>query len=60
VVKGSMPLANYLWTHPAARLSDAERTALADGLAATAGLSPTTPGAGGDSDHEGEEHEENE
>lgn len=61
VVKGSMPLANYLWTHPAARLTDAERTALADGLNATAGLSLTTPdGAGSESDHEAEEHEENE
>jgi mono/diheme cytochrome c family protein len=50
VLEGEMPMRNYLITHPAARLTDAERAALAQGLAATAALSPT---AGG-----GEEHEE--
>ncbi len=55
VVKGSMPLANYLWTHPVARLTDAERTALADGLNATAGLSPTMGGS--EAEHEENEHD---
>lgn len=55
VVKGSMPLANYLWTHPVARLTDAERTALADGLNATAGLSPTM--GGNEAEHEENEHD---
>ena len=49
VLEGEMPLRNYLITHPEARLTDAERAALADGLAATAGLSPTAGAAG---DHE--------
>lgn len=56
VLNGSMPLANYLWTHTEARLTDAEKAALADGLAATAGLSPTTGGAGAELG----EHQENE
>lgn len=55
VVKGSMPLANYLWTHPVARLTDAERTALAEGLNATAGLSPTMGGS--EAEHEENEHD---
>jgi hypothetical protein len=64
VQNGSMPLANYLWTHPEARLTDAERVALAEGLAVTAGLSPTTAGdSGGEGsagEHEEGEHEGNE
>jgi hypothetical protein len=35
-----MPPANYLITHPDARLTDAEKTALARGLQATVGASP--------------------
>ena len=52
VLEGEMPIRNYLLTHPEARLTNAERAALADGLAATAALSPTS--GGGD----GEAHEE--
>lgn len=53
VSEGEMPIRNYLITHPEARLTTIERAALADGLAATAGLSPT---AG--SRRNGEEHED--
>jgi mono/diheme cytochrome c family protein len=49
VLEGEMPTRDYLLLHPQAKLTDAERAALADGLAATAGLSPTTGAA--------EEHE---
>jgi mono/diheme cytochrome c family protein len=56
VLEGEMPLRSFLLTHPEARLTDAERAVLADGLAATAALSPTTGAA---NDHAaGEEHEE--
>lgn len=41
VANGEMPMSVYLITHMEARLSDGERTALADGLAATAGYSST-------------------
>jgi hypothetical protein len=37
VREGSMPPRSYLLTHPDARLTDAELTALANGLAATFG-----------------------
>jgi mono/diheme cytochrome c family protein len=37
VRKHKMPLRSYLWGHPEARLSDAERAAFAAGLAATFG-----------------------
>ena len=56
VLGGEMPLRNYLITHPEARLTDAERAALAEGLAATAAQSPTTGTAEGHS--EAEEHSE--
>jgi hypothetical protein len=39
VYEGEMPMSNYLLTHPEARLTDAERAALAQGLQATAGVS---------------------
>lgn len=42
VAEGEMPMANYLVTHPEARLTDAERLALADGLLVTARQSPMT------------------
>ncbi|MBP6786024.1 MAG: heme-binding domain-containing protein [Candidatus Promineofilum sp.] len=45
VVNGEMPPSQFLITHPEARLTDAEKTALANGLAATAGLSPSSAGA---------------
>ena len=58
VLEGEMPIRNYLLTHPEARLTDAERAALADGLAATAERSPVTGAAG---DHAADEaHEEGE
>ena len=37
VLEGEMPLAPYLWTHPEARLDEAERRQLAAGLARTLG-----------------------
>lgn len=49
VREGSMPLRSYLLTHPEARLTDAELTALASGLATTFG----DEGEGGEG--EGEE-----
>jgi phenylpyruvate tautomerase PptA (4-oxalocrotonate tautomerase family) len=39
IVDGKMPMPNYLVTHPEARLTDAEKAALADGLLATTGAS---------------------
>jgi len=47
VREGSMPPGTYLLTHPDARLTDAELTALAEGLATNLG----------DEEGEGEEHE---
>jgi len=57
VEKGEMPLASYLLLHPEAKLTDAERAALADGLAATVAQSPAT--TGGERGEHGE-HEEGE
>jgi len=45
VLEGKMPLRSFLLIHPEARLTDAERSALAEGLTATAALSPR-PGGG--------------
>ena len=60
VREGEMPLASYLMLHPDAKLSDAERQALAAGLEQTAAQSPATIG-GERGEHgergEGEEHE---
>jgi len=50
VLEGEMPLRSYLLTHPAARLTAAERATLAEGLAVTAAISPNTS----------QEHEEEE
>lgn len=46
---GSMPPGSYTWLgrHASAKLSPAQRTQLADGLAATLAADPGTPGAGG-------------
>lgn len=44
VREGKMPPAKYFPTHPQAKLTDAERAALADGLARTAAQSPATTG----------------
>jgi len=58
VLEGEMPLRSFLLIHPEARLTDAERQALADGLLATAALSPTSGAA---DDHAADEaHEEGE
>ncbi len=55
--EGTMPPRNYLLNHPEARLSDAERAALIEGLAATADLSPVV----GEEAHDDEaEHTEEE
>lgn len=52
VRSGEMPLPRYLWLHPEARLSEAEREALARGLEAT------FPDADDEAeDHRGHEHE---
>lgn len=57
VNRGEMPPFQYFPTHPEAKLTDAERAALADGLAATVAQSPATTGR----EHgEHEEHEEGE
>lgn len=53
VLEGEMPPATYLPLHPAARLSEAEKETLAQGLAATAGIN-WQPGMR----LEDEEHEE--
>lgn len=54
VLNGEMPPANYLITHPEAKLTEDERAALAAGLAATAGVSPTgaTHETGESAEHE--------
>jgi mono/diheme cytochrome c family protein len=52
VLEGEMPPASYLLNHSEARLTDAERAALAEGLAATAATSPTSD------DHSEDGHEE--
>lgn len=54
ILNGEMPPANYLITHPEARLSEAEIQALANGLMITAGGSSTTSG---EHSHEAETHE---
>lgn len=48
VREGEMPLRSYLWAHPEARLSDAERQALLAGLVATFGDARGEAGAGDD------------
>ena len=53
VREGSMPPRSYLLTHPDARLTDVQLTALADGLAATFGS-----GNDGDDDEEGDEEDD--
>ena len=58
VLEGEMPMRSYLLIHPEARLSDAEKQALAEGLAATAALSPVTGAA--DNHAADEAHEEGE
>ena len=53
VEKSIMPLKNYTWLHPEARLSDADRDALAKGLEATLGK-------GGDGDGKQDADDEDE
>ncbi len=62
ILNGEMPPANYMSQHPEARLTDAERAALAEGLLATAAQSSTAEGDDhapdeGDPEHEEDEHE---
>jgi hypothetical protein len=58
ILDGEMPPANYLFNHPEARLTDAEKAALAEGLAATAAQSPPTGGQAGEGhDEEAGSHE---
>ncbi len=55
VLEGEMPPAQFLITHAEARLTDAEKSALANGLMATAGLSPVAAHEGhegGEGDHD--------
>ena len=47
VLGGSMPPWQYKPLHPAARLSDAQRRSLADGLRRTFAKDPPIPGGGG-------------
>lgn len=48
ILEGEMPPAQFLLTHPEARLTDAEKQALAAGLQITAGGSPVLGGEGGE------------
>jgi mono/diheme cytochrome c family protein len=50
VREGEMPPASYLWLHPDARFSDADRQALIDGLVATFGAEGTEGGEEGEGD----------
>jgi hypothetical protein len=56
ILDGSMPPSRYQLMHPDARLTDAERVLLAEGLIRTAQASPLT----GEHSHEEEEHEHTE
>ncbi len=53
--EGEMPLPNYLIMHPEAKLTDTEKTALANGLVATAGGSASE---NHEDTHEHEDHDE--
>jgi hypothetical protein len=60
ILEDEMPLSRYLLAHPEARLTSAEKEALAAGLQATAAQSPAT-GAGEEGQEEdAPEHEEGE
>jgi len=50
IQEGEMPMPIYLLTHTDARLTDAEKTALANGLYATGGSSETKESREGDDD----------
>ena len=56
IVENKMPMANYLITHPEARLTDGEKAALADGLLATKGPM-TGPTMGASSTEDESEHD---
>lgn len=56
VAEGEMPPGYYLLVHPEARLTDAERRALVDGLAATPGLGNKGHGEG--HGREGKDHDD--
>lgn len=56
ILSGEMPPASYLLMHPAARLTDAEKEALAAGLLATAAQTGGAQSDDHDSDHADDEH----
>ncbi len=51
IEEGEMPLDNYLWIHPEAKLTDAEKRQLVAGLTRTVQASPP-PGGGGEGGEE--------
>lgn len=60
IQEGEMPMAIFLPLHPEARLTDAEKQQLIDGLRATVAASPggqQSGGEGGEEEHEEEEYE---
>lgn len=54
ILEGEMPLANYLWMHPEARLTQTEQQALVQGFKLTLGVSG---GESGESNEAGESEE---
>jgi hypothetical protein len=57
IYEGEMPLPSFLLTHPEARLSGAEKQALAQGLSLTAGEGENEGGEGESGENESGEHE---
>ena len=57
IEEGEMPLSSYLWVHPEANLSDADRAALIEGLRATLAADPPLPRLRDGGPH-GEHHED--
>jgi len=50
--EGWMPLESYTWMHPKAKLTDAERTELADGLTRTFGIEIEMHGEPSEEEHD--------
>jgi hypothetical protein len=59
IYRGSMPPSKYLITHPEARLSDAEKQALAQGMT-SASFGEVSPSTQTETEHESGEHAEDE
>ena len=56
ILEGEMPPGQFLILHSEAKLTDAEKAALVDGLMATAGRTPVASGGHGESgEHEGDD-----